>query len=103
MFYELSSEQNCLILKEFFFVVKINMFFLEIAMLNGYSGIRTRNFGLCLPSLLVGQTMTRQSWTGSLDKCPDPQLDYYFSYWLATDMEIWEYRKWSTSENDQHG
>ena len=23
-------------------------------MLNGYSGIRTRNFGLCLPSLLVG-------------------------------------------------
>ena len=36
-------------------------------MLNGYSGIRTRNFGLCLPSLLVGQTMTRQSWTGSLD------------------------------------
>ena len=48
----------------------------EIAMLNGYSGIRTRNFGLCLPSLLVGQTMTRQSWTGSLDECPDPQLDY---------------------------
>ena len=44
-------------------------------MLNGYSGIRTRNFGLWLPSLLVGQTMTRQSWTGSLDECPDPQLD----------------------------
>ena len=43
------------------------MFFLEIAMLNGYSGIWTRNFGLCLPSLLVGQTMTRQSWTGFLD------------------------------------
>ena len=37
--------------------------------------IRTRNFGLCLPSLLVGQTMTGQSWTGSLDECPDPQLD----------------------------
>ena len=26
------------------------MFFLEIAMLNGYSGIRTRNFDPCLPS-----------------------------------------------------
>ena len=47
-------------------------------MLNGYSGIRTRNFGLCLPFLLVGQTMTRQSWTGSLDECPDPQLDNEF-------------------------
>ena len=47
-------------------------------MLNGYSGIRTRNFGLCLPSLLVGQTMTMQSWTGSLDECPDPQLDFNF-------------------------
>ena len=35
-------------------------------MLNGYSGIWTRNFGLCLTSLLVGQTMTRQSWTGFL-------------------------------------
>ena len=42
------------------------MFIFEIAMLNGYSGIWTRNFGLCLPSLLVGQTMTRQSWTGFL-------------------------------------
>ena len=48
-------------------------------MLNGYSGIRTRNFGLCLPSLLVGQTMIRQSeqdfWTLAPDEYPDPQLD----------------------------
>ena len=52
-------------------------------MLNGYSGIRTRNFGLCLPSLLVGQTMTGQSWTGSLDECPDPQLDFKKKFdWL---------------------
>ena len=52
-------------------------------MLNGYSGIRTRNFGLCLPFLLVGQTMTRQSWTGSLDECPDPLLDLGFQIGLG--------------------
>ena len=44
-----------------FVVMMLNINFskiFEIAMLNGYSGIRTRNFGLCLP---------RQSWTGFLD------------------------------------
>ena len=57
-------------------------------MLNGYSGIRTRNFGLSLPSLLVGQTMTGQSWTGSLDECPDPQLDLFdwIKYSLLTNL-----------------
>ena len=60
-------------------------------MLNGYSGIRTRNFGLCLPSLLVGQTMTRQSWTGSLDECPDPLLDYYNENYDYYNQELNDY------------
>ena len=71
-------------------------------MLNGYSGIRTRNFGLCLPSLLVGQTMTGQSWTGSLDECPDPQLDMSYGKvlkmlrkkgQLVSVYELWKFFK----------